>query len=191
MRHRPATFAALAVSAAGCALLAGCATGGDAAVAAQFVRIGSDRFTNDGGGLAFFGLGTEEEPASLFLEARYTESGDADGDRYSEVPPGHANDPVLGREGRYGTSVHVGPTLQLTDWLYVYGGVGVGYRQDVERRFDIGNTLGGGDYLVGANERWALSGTFGVLVRPQEELLLGIGYDTFFEGLVVTLGLAF
>lgn len=182
--------AALLVSAS--AWLGGCATEGPTAVAAQFVRIERNRFVNDGGGAAFYALGNEDEPASLFVDLRYTESGGVDGTRYYETPPGHEGDPPTGQRKTIGASLHLGPTLRFTEWLNVYAGLGIGYREEQVQRFDPTSTLDPqGLYVVRRGERYEVSGSFGVLVRPQEELLFGIGYDTFFEGIVFTVGVVF
>lgn len=173
-------------------LLGACATDGPTAVAAQFVRIERDRFENDGGGAAFYGLGNEEEPASVFVDVRYTESGGVDGTRYYETPPGHSGDAATGQRRTIGASLHLGPTVRFAEWLNAYVGLGVGYREEQVQLFDPSFTLDPqGFYVVRRGEHYEVSGSFGLLVRPQEELLFGVGYDTFFEGFVFSLGVVF
>jgi opacity protein-like surface antigen len=171
-------------------LLMACAHTEHAAVAFQFVRSGKRSIENDGGGLAVFGLPSEEEEVGGFVEAHLSWSGDVNGPRYEEVPITSANDPVVDRQAIAGT-LHFGPTFRVTDWLYAYAGLGVGNRYVQEQRFDNSFTLSDdGNYRRPGRNHFRGSGTVGVLLQPYDGSLLGIGYDAFFEGLVISFGFA-
>lgn len=171
-------------------LFAGCAHTSQSAVAFQFVRSGKRSIENDGGGLALFGLPGEGEDVGWFVEAHLTWSGNVRGPRYEQVPITSANDPVVDRQVIAGT-LHFGPTLRVTDWLYAYAGIGAGDRYTQEQRFDGSFTLADdGNYRLPGRDHFRGSVSAGILLQPYDGSLFGIGYDSFFEGIVASVGFA-
>jgi opacity protein-like surface antigen len=168
-----------------------CGTNQPKALALQFVQIGDKDVKNDGGGLAYYGLGTEEEPLSWFADAHLSWSGNVDGRYYRDAPPGSAGDAITDRSARAG-ALHFGPCYRALDWLNLYCGAGAGYTRDYIERFDPTQTLDpSGFYNVKGDSGFGGSVSFGVLLQPGPGVLMGIGYDLYFEGVTYTLGFAF
>lgn len=168
-----------------------CGSNQPRAIGVQFVQIGDDDVPNDGGGLAYYGLGTDEEPLSWFAELHVTATGNVDGRYYRDAPPGSAGDAVTDRQVNAG-SLHFGPCYRALDWLNLYCGAGAGYTREYLERFDPSFTLDpSGFYHVKGDDGFAGSATIGVLVQPGPGVAFGVGYDLYFEGVTYTLGFVF
>lgn len=171
--------------------LAGCSASGSRAIALQFVDVHDGDVPNEAYGVALYGLGDEDAPVGLFVELHGTSTGNVEGTHLSD-PPITANlDPLTGRQVRSGV-VHFGPCLRATDWLHFYVGGGVGYSREYVERFNpTVSTQPSGLYYYGESSDFGGSVSAGVLLEPLPGVLLGAGYESWFEGIVMSLGWSF
>ena len=89
-------------------------------------------------------------------------------------------------------AIHFGPCLRATDWLYVYVGGGAGYaREYIGRQNPAVSTDPSGYYYYGEGENFGGSVSVGALLQPGPGVLVGLGYESWFEGVVISLGFAF
>lgn len=175
-------------SALGCALLGACSLAEPRAYVEQFLPGAADPAEASAGGVAAFGLGTSERPVSMFADAHFLRPG-------ADVRAADPHDPwqPVGADSEITSgSMHVGPTCRLCDWLSFYAGVGGGYAQEQDpaaTRAQLWSRLGAGDQGgIGAS---AFSFSAGLLARPGGDLVIGVGYDTFFEAATLTMGVSF
>ncbi len=87
---------------------------------------------------------------------------------------------------------HIGPTVHAADGLWIHAGLGVGYMQSSTERFDASRTISAdGYYHYPEDPTLHGSLTAGALWMPTDGIVIGAGYDLFFDAIVIGVGVTF
>jgi len=142
-------------------------------------------------GASLHQLGTQQNPVGWFVDARFASQGALRGVRYDDEPSAATTHPVTD-ESALAIDAHVGPTVRALDSLWFHAGVGVGYMQSATERFDASRTLSAdGFYHYAESPTLHGSLTAGALWMPTDGIVLGGGYDLFFDAVVFGVGFTF
>lgn len=157
----------------------------------QYARVGDLDKPDSAFGFSLQRLGDEAFPVGWFADMRLGFAGGVEGLRYDDEPSNASTHPVT--DTASGTaSAHIGPTVRAMDNLWFHAGVGIGYEQGSIERYDASNTLSpDGYYNYPTNATIQGSMTAGTLWMPTEGIMLGLGYDLYFDAVVFGVGITF
>jgi hypothetical protein len=157
----------------------------------QYARVGDQDKPNSALGVSLHQLGSEENKVGWFVDARFANEGSANGVEYPDAPINASTHPITDI-ATFAASAHVGPTIRAADGLWFHAGLGFGYMQSATERFDASFTLSPNGYYHYADDPTIHgSATAGALWMPADGLVIGVGYDVFFEGPVFGVGFTF
>lgn len=161
------------------------------AMMVQYARVGDRDKPSSALGVSLHKLGSEENTVGWFVDARFANEGSADGVEYSSAPINASSHPITD-VATFAASAHIGPTVRAMDGLWFHAGVGFGYMQRATERFDASFTLSPNGYYHYADDPTLHgSATAGAMWMPLEGMMVGVGYDVFFEGPVFGIGFTF
>ncbi len=161
------------------------------AMQVQYARVGDKDKANSALGVSLHKLGSDENKVGWFVDARFANEGSANGVEYPSAPINASAHPITDI-ATFAASAHVGPTFRATDGLWFHAGLGLGYMQSATERFDGSFTLSPNGYYHYADDPTMQgSATAGAMWMPVDGMVIGVGYDLFFEGTVFGIGFTF